>query len=99
MDRKWIAVAVLAAITLTLAVILGQVMHSPRMVYAQGGRYADYVVGTANLSSAVQAFVVIDTAQRRMIFYEYDISTKKLKPISGDDLVREFNRKTREGRE
>ncbi|MDP6380262.1 MAG: hypothetical protein QF662_02855 [Phycisphaerae bacterium] len=90
MNRKWIAVGVMAAITVGLAVLLGQVLQPPQEAFAQGGRYADYVTGTATFGNNAQAFVVIDTANRRVIFYEYDINKKELSPTTGYDLPQGF---------
>lgn len=90
MDRKWIAVGVMAVITIGLAVLLGQVLQSPQEAFAQGGRYSNYVTGTATFGPSAQAFVVIDTANRRVIFYEYNINKKVLSPTTTDQLPRAF---------
>ncbi len=95
MDRKWIAAAVLSVVLVVLVFLLAQTMQPPKVAFAQGGRFANYVTGTITYGVSFQAFVVIDTATRRMIFYRYNINNKQLEVLSGNDLAREFRRAKR----
>lgn len=98
MDRKWMAAAVLSVVLVVLVFLLAQAMQPPKMAFAQGGRFANYVAGTVTYAVNFQAFVVIDTATRRMIFYRYNINNKQLEQVSGNDLARDFGRAGRAGR-
>jgi hypothetical protein len=92
MDAKTVAMAVL----ILTAMFLGGLVASglrPDPAYAQGGVYATYLAATASVRDDLVQFVVADTANRRLIFYEYNAANKQFIPADGVELVRDFNRK------
>jgi len=92
MDGKTWAIAglVVTALVLGTAVVGGL---TDQAAYAQGGVYATYQGVTCEVQSDYVSFVLLDTASRRMVFYEYSVASKQLNPVTGRDLARDFQRK------
>jgi hypothetical protein len=93
MDGKTWAIAGLVVVALVLGGIVSSGLRQERMAYGQGGVYSAYLVVTAEVRDDNVDFVVLDTATRRLIFYSYDQSKKKLGLNGGMDLARDFQRK------
>jgi hypothetical protein len=92
MDGKTVAIAVLILVAMLLGGIVATELR-PEKAYAQGGVYATYLVSSAQVQDNVTNFVVVDTASHRMLFYEVDLATSKLKLPGGKYLHTEFGRK------
>ena len=94
MDGKTLAIAALVVTALLLGGIVASGLRQEKAAYAQNGVYSTYLLATARAREDTVDFVVVDTAKRRMLFYTYNTTTKKLTPAApGHDLLREFQRK------
>ncbi len=94
MDGKTLAIAALVVTALLLGGIVAGGLRQEKAAYAQGGIYSTYLLATVRAREDTVDFVVVDTAKRRMLFYVYNTTTKKLTPAApGHDLLREFQRK------
>jgi len=94
MDGKTLAIAALVVTALLLGGIVASGFRQEQAAYAQNGIYSTYLLATARVREDSVNFVVVDTAKRRMVFYEYNPATKKLTPTRpGHNLVQEFQRK------
>jgi hypothetical protein len=92
MDGKTVAIAVLILVAMFLGGIVATELR-PEKAYAQGGVYATYVVSSAQVANNETNFAVMDTASRRLVFYEVDLQTSKLKIAGGRELKSDFGRK------
>jgi hypothetical protein len=93
MDGKTVAIAVLVLVAMLMGGIVFTELRPDSKAYAQGGVYATYMVSSVQVANNESNFVVLDTASRRLIFYEIGIQDFKLKIAGGRELVKDFGRK------
>lgn len=93
MDGKTVAIAALVVVAMLLGGIVASELRQGREAYGQGGVYATYLTCEAAVQSDVANFAIVDTASRRLVFYEVDQSKSKLKLAGVADLGRDFQRK------
>jgi hypothetical protein len=94
MDGKTVAIAALVVVAMLLGGIVASELRPGREAYGQGGVYATYLTCAAAAQGDVANFAVVDTASRRLIFYEVDQSKNKLKLAGGFKLEEDFHRKS-----
>jgi hypothetical protein len=92
MDAKTVAIVVLVVTAMLLGGIAASGLR-PEPAYGQGGVYATYLAASASIREDYSQFIVADTANRRLIFYEFNVANKTFAPADGVELVRDFNRK------
>jgi hypothetical protein len=83
MDGKTVAIGVLVVAALLLGGIVVSGLHQERAAYGQGGVYATYLATSVLVRDGFCNFAVIDTASRRMVFYDIDVPKFELKPSAG----------------
>lgn len=93
MDSKTVAIAVLVVTAMLLGGIVASGLRPERAAYGQGGVYATYLAASALIREDYCQFIVADTANRRLIFYEFNVASKTFTPADGVELTRDFNRK------
>lgn len=93
MDGKTVAIAALVVVAMLLGGIVASELQQGRQAYAQGGVYSTYLTCAAAAQGDLANFAVLDTASRRLIFYEVTPTTNKLKLAGAKDLARDFQHK------
>jgi hypothetical protein len=92
MDWKTVGIGVLVVTAVLLGGVVMSGLRQDGAAYGQGGVYATYLVGTANVQDSYTNFAVLDTDLRRMLFYRVDTATLKLDRVKGILLDKEFKR-------
>jgi hypothetical protein len=93
MDAKTLAIAVLAVTAILLVGIVASGLGPGHQAYGQGGVYSTYIALAAQVQESQTQFIIADTANRRVIFYQYNPTDKTLAPVDGVELVNDFKRK------
>ena len=88
MKRALIVTLVCLNLALIAALVLGASTPPARAQAFRGG--ADYLMVTAAFSSSNDAVYVLDMAQRRLVALAYDKTAKRLLPMRGRQLERDF---------
>jgi hypothetical protein len=92
MDAKTVVIGVLVVTAVLMGGVVANGLRQESAAYAQGGVYSTYLLTTARIRANMDSFVIIDTAGRKMLIYDYDIGMNKLKPSKGANLLVDFQR-------
>jgi len=93
MDRKKVAIGVLAA----LAVLLGGLVAGgirDGQALAKGSVYDTYLAVSAEVAENFVNFVILDTGSRRAVFYNMSPPNYQMQPSTGVMLERDFQRQS-----
>jgi hypothetical protein len=83
MDGKTVAIGVLVVAAVLLGGVVASSLQQERAAYGQGGVYATYLATSILVRDGFCNFAILDTASRRMVFYDIDVTTFALKPTAG----------------
>ena len=92
MDAKTVVIGVLVVTAVLMGGVVANGLRPESAAYGQGGVYSTYLLTTARIRTNLDSFVILDTAGRKMLIYDYDIGTSKLKPSKGANLLQDFQR-------
>lgn len=88
LDKQTFAIGILSvtACVLLVGFLLVTMMPQPAYAIGQNDRGGDYVIMTQQISTSVEAIVVIDAASKGMILYTFDYNAKKIRQIAVQSL-------------
>ncbi len=92
MDAKTVVIVALVVSALLLGGVVASGLR-PQPAYGQGGVYSTYQAVTAEVRDDMVQFIILDSASRRLIFYEFNPAGKELRPVDGRQLLADFQRK------
>jgi hypothetical protein len=78
LDAKLFAIGVLSIIAGVLFVGFMLVTQQPAYAIGMNDRSGDYILATQQLSTTSEGIVVVDSAAKRAIIYEFDYNNKAL---------------------
>lgn len=85
------AIVIGALICLNLALLAAVVVNSATTADAQvRGGGSDYMMMTSRINSNQDAVYVIDLGERRMLAWVYNRNNRRLEPMFGRELTRDF---------
>lgn len=87
-NARKVIIATLVCLNVGLLAALIHFNMTP--AYAQPFRTTDYVVVTAKVGSGWDALCVIDLEKQKMVVWKWDKTKKRLVPIAGRELPRDF---------
>lgn len=81
-DARTFGIGILSVTACVLFVGLILVMQTPPVQAANmNDRGGDYIIATQQISTSLEAIVVLDAAAKRMILYAFDYNTKVLEIV------------------
>ena len=78
LDAKLFAIGVLSITACLLFVGLMVVTQQPAYAIGMNDRSGDYLMATQQLTNTSEGVVVVDSAAKRMIIYEFDYNTRAM---------------------
>ncbi len=86
LDGKAFAIGTLSVTACILFVGLTLVLMRPALATGQADKGGDYKMLTCRVSNNVELLVVTDSAAKKTLFYEFDVSNKQLRMVTGIPL-------------
>jgi hypothetical protein len=88
MKRVWLVVLTVVNLGL-LAWVLNVTLPT---LHGQVRGNADYLAVTGRIGGTANALYIVDLGKRRMLAWRFDETSKRMVPVKGVDLARDFKR-------